>query len=49
MVDILYQSGRLVSIGNEELPKTVKEFLKTATARYDYDKIYGHEFIYFPA
>lgn len=46
MIDILYDSGRMVSLGEEELPKTVKAFLQTATAKYEYDKIFGHSFIY---
>lgn len=46
MIDVLYDSGRLISVGEEEIPKTVKAFLQTAKARYEYDKVYGHTFIY---
>lgn len=46
MVDILYQSGRVVSLGEEELPKTAREFLKAARAKYEYDHVFGHCFVY---
>lgn len=46
MVDIKYQSGRLVSLGEEELPKTVKSFIKEAKSACDYDKVFGFEILY---
>lgn len=48
MVDILYSSGRMVSLVEDEIPKTVKAFLETAKAKHEYDEIYGHSFVYYP-
>lgn len=47
MVDILYKSGRMVSLGEEEFPKTVKQFLQYARAKYEYDAVHGHTFVYY--
>lgn len=46
MVDIVYHSGRCVSLGEWELPKTAKAFLRQAKTSCDYDKIFGFEIIY---
>ena len=46
MCDIVYKSGRVVTFGADELPKTAREFTKTARARYEYDKVFGHMFLF---
>ena len=46
MVDIKYKSGRLVSLGEDELPKTARAFLKTAKTSCSFDKLWGFEIIY---
>lgn len=46
MIDIEYQSGRKVSLGEDELSKTAKDFMENATAKYIYDPLYGHSFVY---
>jgi hypothetical protein len=46
MVDVKYKSGRLVSLGEEELPRTVKAFLSGAKARCCFDKVWGFEILY---
>lgn len=46
MADVVYKSGRCVSLGEDELPKTARAFLKTAKTFCDYDKIFGFEIIY---
>lgn len=46
MVDIVYRSGRCVSIGEEDIPKTVKAFLRTAKTSCDFDCLWGFEIIY---
>ena len=46
LCDVVYKSGRVVTLGADELPKTAREFTKTARARYEYDKVFGHMFLF---
>ena len=46
MVDIKYRSGRLVSVGEDGIPKTVKAFLKTAKTKCSFDYFWGFEILY---
>lgn len=48
MVDIQYKSGRLVSIGYEDLPKTVIKFMQVARLKFAHNDIYGRYLIYWP-
>lgn len=38
MVDIVYKSRRLVIVGEQDLPKTAREFMKTARTKCYFDK-----------
>lgn len=46
LVDVLYFSGRLFTYEEDVLPKTVRAFLRSATARPDFDKYWGFEIVY---
>lgn len=46
MADIVYKSGRLVRLGEEDLPKTAKAFLKRAKTKCSFDKLWGFEIVY---
>ena len=48
MVDVQYESGRIVSLGAEELPRTVKAFLQNAKIQFAYNGLYGRYVIYWP-
>ena len=48
MVDIVYESGRLFSMGEEDLPKTAKAFLNTAKTKCSFDSLWGFEIVYTP-
>lgn len=46
MVDIVYKSRRLVIVGEEDLPKTAREFLKTAKTKCCFDTLGYFEIVY---
>lgn len=39
--DVIYRSGRVVTVGVDDMPKTVRAFVENAkTVRHQYDSVY---------
>ena len=48
MVDVVYESGRVFTYSEDELPKTVRAYLREARCYYEHDCYDRHTFVYVP-